>query len=109
MLDSVFDLWLDRDMGKFNSLRDEVVYRASGSGCDDEIGSVDDFGWYGLVLDFYGRDYIIHEDSMGFVGVADYPTTFVDSDGVTKRSAEAGNAWCAIYDDSVAFYGEEDE
>jgi hypothetical protein len=84
--------------GKFASRRDEVVYRATLDGCDDEQGSVDEVAWFGLVLDFYGRDYIVSETSDGFVFVESFPATFVDSDGVRWRSAEAGNRWADIAD-----------
>lgn len=83
-------------MSKFASLRDEVVYRATLDGSDDTIGTVDDIGWHGLVLNFYGRDYIVSEDSQGFVYVDSYATTFTE-DGVTYRSAESGNAWADIF------------
>jgi len=86
--------------GKFNSLRDEVVYRASldQSNLADEIGTVDDIGWHGLLLDFYGKDYIVREDSQGFVTVDSFATTFQNSNGQLFRSAESGNAWVEIYD-----------
>ena len=58
-------------MTKFNSLRDEVVYRASLDGTADETcGSVQEVGFHAsLIIDFYGVDYIVIEDSQGFVEV----------------------------------------
>lgn len=56
-------------MTKFNSLRDEVVYRASLDGTDETCGSVQ-FGLHASkILDFYGVDYIMTEDGQGFVEV----------------------------------------
>ena len=86
-------------MSKFNSLKDEVVYRATLNGyCADEIGTVDDIGWHGLLLNFYGKDYIVRVDSQGFVTVDSFATTFQNSNGQLFRSAESGNAWVEIYD-----------
>lgn len=95
-------------MSKFNSLKDEVVYRASldGSYVADVIGSVDDIGWHGLLLDFYGKDYIVREDSQGFVTVESFATTY-EQDGKTYRSAESGNAWVAVYDEYTLFYDDD--
>ena len=93
--------------GKFNSLKDEVVYRAALDGADDEIGTVEDIGWHGLVLDFYGKDYIVREDSQGFVTVESFAATY-EEDGKTSRSAAAGNTMVDIMDQYDAFMSEED-
>lgn len=93
---------------KFASARDEVVYRATLDGSDDEIGTVDDIGWHGLLLDFYGHDYIVRQDSRGFVDVESFDSTFVDHDGLTKRSAESGNRWVEIFDEYNQFVAELD-
>lgn len=56
-------------MTKFNNLRDEVVYRASLDGCEG-MGDVQEIGWYAAKIeDLYGVDYIVLEDSQGFVTV----------------------------------------
>jgi hypothetical protein len=92
--------------GKFSSLRDELVWTKSldTSWLDDEMGDTDAYGLHhALILDFYGRDYIVTTNSVGFVDVESYASTFVDSDGVLKRSAEAGNRWCDLYDAFRAF------
>jgi hypothetical protein len=96
-------------MGKFQSLRDEVVYRATLHDLDDQLGDVQTFGWYGLLLGFYGNDYIVHEDSQGFVDVTCYPAIREDALGQTYRSAEAGNAWCELWDEYEAWWGEDDD
>lgn len=96
-------------MSKFSSLKDEVVYRATLNGfCADEIGTVDDIGWHGLLLDFHGKDYIVREDLQGFVTVKSFATTY-EEDGKTYRSAESGNAWLVVYDEhqSATSYEEE--
>jgi hypothetical protein len=96
-------------MGKFNSLKDEVVYRASLDGCDDEVGDVQGFGWHGLVLNLYGKDYIVHEDSQGFVTVDEYEAIATDASGQTFRSAASGNAWCELCDEYALWLGEDEE
>ena len=73
--------------GKFSCRRDEVVYRASldGLGGNDQIGNVDEYGLHhSFVQDFYGKHYIVTENSVGFVDVEAFDTTFVDSDGALK-------------------------
>ena len=54
----------------------ELLYEASLNGeLDEEIGSVDELGWYGRFIDrvdlFY---YILNEDSQGFFSYEQYPT-----------------------------------
>ena len=96
-------------MSKFASLKDEVVYRATLNGfCAEEIGSVDDIGWHGLVLDFHGKDYIVQEDSQGFISVASFPMYFTEND-IDYRSAESGNAWVDVYDAYNEAMREEDD
>lgn len=96
-------------MSKFNSLRDEVVHRASLDGCNDEIGSVEDFGWYGLLLDFYGTHYIIHEDSQGFIYVDEYRRLRTTVDGWTIPCNEHNEAWAEISAAYSEFLGETEE
>ena len=87
--------------GKISCKRDEVVYRASldGLGGNDQIGNVDEYGLHhSFVQDFYGKHYIVTENSVGFVDVEAFDTTFVDSDGALKRSAAAGNRWLELSD-----------
>lgn len=56
--------------GKFASLRDAVVYRATLDGFGDTLGDVDTYGFHATrVEDFYGFDYVVIEDSQGFVTV----------------------------------------
>lgn len=44
-LDKVIWICQTEGMSKFNSLKDQVVYRATLHGCDDELGDVQGFGW----------------------------------------------------------------
>ena len=86
-----------RGPGKFDDSIDEWVYEQSMDGCDEEAGSVDEGGWYGLLLfdekvtvdDEYSKwsfiAAIICEDSQGFIHV-DY---FDDED-------KANEAWAAV-------------
>lgn len=74
-------------MGKFNSLKDEVVYRATLDGCDDELGDVQGFDWYGLVRNFHGSDYIVREDSYGSVDITSYDLGGADADWDTLQKA----------------------
>ena len=86
-------------IGKFNSLRDQVVYRHSLDGFDESIGDDQTYGMcHTFVQDLYGRHYIVTKDSQGFVTVESFATTFVDHDGIEKRSAEAGNRWLELFD-----------
>lgn len=96
-------------MSKFASRKDEVVYRAMLNGfVKDEIGSVADIGWHGLVMDFHGKDYIVQEDSQGFVSVTCFPMYFTEN-GIDYRSAESGNAWVDVYDAYNEAMREEDD
>lgn len=54
--------------GNESQLMAQAVYQASLDGTDEELGDVDNFGWYGLVK---GKRYsfILSEDSQGFVTV----------------------------------------
>lgn len=57
-------------MGKFDSEETEFYYNITlDGGADEEIGSVDGFGWYGRVGNF-----ILSEDSQGFVDGTKYDT-----------------------------------
>lgn len=97
--------------GKFSCKRDEVVYRASldGLGGNDQIGNVDEYGLHhSFVQDFYGKHYIVTENSVGFVDVESFPTTFTDHDGKVWRSAEAGNRWLELSDAYDAWLAEMD-
>ena len=91
--------------GKFSTMLDSYVYQVSlDVGCDDEIGSVDEGGWYGMMqggraifaadleLTAAERDMldesagvIVSEDSNGFVSVEYYAT-----------ATELHDAWHAI-------------
>jgi len=98
--------------GKFNTILDSYVYQVSlDGGCDDEIGSVDEGGWFGLMRNghtiFKDHDplletlneaerekltssagVILSEDSNGFLSV-DYFNT----------DAELDEAWDRIVSD----------
>ena len=59
-------------MSKFDSAHAEHLYERSLDGfTDDEIGSVDELGWYGL---FEAERTILREDSQGFVYAFEYPS-----------------------------------
>lgn len=56
-----------------------VFVEAGATGFDEEIGSVDEIGWYGLLLTVDGfpdgpRHGIISEDRQGFKHLTTYPT-----------------------------------
>jgi hypothetical protein len=64
--------------GKFEGCADdrlaEVLYSIStGGGCTEEIGSVDELGWFGLII-HRKHAYIVSEDSQGFYDYAYYET-----------------------------------
>lgn len=88
--------------GKFDSMMDSFVYGLSLDGCDEETGSVEEDGWYGLLRGWtipsdadLTKDEravfashvgaIICEDSQGFVTVDYYATP-----------EELNEAWNAI-------------
>lgn len=60
----------------------------------------------GLLLGFHGKDYIVHEDSQGFVDVESFSMYRTDADGDTYRSAEAGNVWVDLYDEFMEWESE---
>ena len=75
-------------MTKFDSPRTEVLYQKSLDGWQtEELGDAGTFGWYGLFLNFHGEDYILHEDSQGFVDSTVYPL------------GEGESAWECVYCD----------
>ncbi len=74
-------------IGKYDSLRDAVVHRATLDGTCDTVGDVDTVGWHASRLeDFYGSDYIVIEDERGAVTVE----TFTDHIAV---SGEVGRGY----------------
>ena len=64
-----------RHPGKFEGCDDdrlaEVLYSVSQDGCDEDCGSVDELGWYGLIL-HRNHGYIVSEDSQGFFDYCRY-------------------------------------
>lgn len=59
--------------GKFASELDERVYEVSLDGSCEEFGDVQFGGHFTLVEDFEGYDWIVQEDSQGFIDVDRYP------------------------------------
>lgn len=99
--------------GKFPDELAEALYQLSLDGPDEEIGSVQEMGWYGLLLGVtpeevgeYGeeaveqmegaQDFIISEDSQGFV---DYESF--------ESSADARYRWEEIANEIEPEEGEE--
>jgi hypothetical protein len=81
--------------GKFEGCHDKriarVLYDIAGmSGCDEDIGSVQELGWFGLIIQ-RNHAYIISEDSQGFF---DY--TYFDS---VQDAREAYNRIVSEYDE----------
>jgi hypothetical protein len=67
--------------GKFEGCADEALAqelnRMSGEGfLDKELGSVEDFGWFGLMLELEPakKSYIVWEDGCGFFDYREYET-----------------------------------
>jgi hypothetical protein len=60
---------MKRYPGKFEGCADqrlgEALFNASMDRCNDELGDVDGFGWYGLIKT-HKNTYIISTDSQGF-------------------------------------------
>ena len=76
-----------RGFGKFSNSLEEFLYHQAGTGADEEIGSVDELGWFGLLTfkddplivanDGKREKFvaaIISEDSQGFVDHETYKT-----------------------------------
>ena len=69
-----------RQPGKFEGCYDQDLAQALHNlslegGCDQEIGDVEGFGWYGLMRDINlqkPKDYIIQEDNYGFFDYTEY-------------------------------------
>ena len=60
--------------GKFEACDDDRLADVlSGLDCDEECGSVDELGWYGLIL-HRNHGYIVEEDSNGFFTYTFYET-----------------------------------
>ena len=58
--------------GKFEACDDDRLADVlSGLDCDEECGSVDELGWYGLIL-HRNHGYIVSEDSQGFFDYTRY-------------------------------------
>jgi len=55
----------------FSSPLAEKLYEARLDSMQESVGSVDELGWFAL---FVLEKAILHEDSQGFVGVAEYET-----------------------------------
>lgn len=85
-------------IGKFDSLKDQVVYRASLDGATDQVGDMDYGLSHTLVHNLYGRDYIVTENSSGFVMVESYASTF-EENGQTFKSAEANLRFSDLEED----------
>lgn len=68
--------------GKFEGNPDEqlaeYLHQLSMEGCDEDLGDVQDFGWYGLIFHVIkgnlskGQSYIVHEDNYGFFDYTKY-------------------------------------
>lgn len=90
--------------GKFESSGDigKKLYEMVGEGGqDDELGDVQDFGWYGLITDTGIKDashVIVHEDSQGFFDYTSYDT---------EREARAD--WAKLESEYGDFMGDEEE
>lgn len=81
----------------------EEVYDAMGSGTDAELGSVQDFGWYGLLTNYRASDgsvrhVIAHESDQGFFDISEYDS-----------AEEAQEAWSRLEDEYEEWISEEGE
>lgn len=79
--------------GKFDSLRDAVVYRATLDGTCITLGDVDEVGFHvSKLTDFYGYDYLVIEEPNGFVTVEKFDHIDIGPNGyyepITVRWAE---------------------
>ena len=95
--------------GKFDDNIDEWVYDQSMDGVDEEVGSVDEYGWYGLLIldpvtvtdedsEWTFEAAIMHEDNESFIYV-DY---FDDED-------KARTAWSKIEEEFAEWYDEDED
>lgn len=81
--------------GKFERCESEKLaldlYEASlEGGCDDEVGAVTEMGWFGLMLDFRLRSYVLSEDTHGFFDYDEYD----DPEDAQRAFARIANDLC---------------
>jgi hypothetical protein len=93
-------------LGKFEGNADqdlaEYLHKLSLDGCNDrELGDVQDFGWYGLLLHIAGKgrmkSYIVHNDNYGFFDYTEY-----------NNKDSALEAWTKLESEYEKFYGDAD-
>jgi hypothetical protein len=86
---------MKRYPGKFEGCADqrlgEALYNASLDGCDDEVGDVDGFGWYGLIKT-HKNTYLLEIDGNGFVDYRRY--SHKTGDKAWSRLANEYEAYC---------------
>ena len=97
--------------GKFSDTVAEALYEMTMEGADEEVGDVQDFGWYGFldfrdepieveedgeVTKYYGA--IVNEDNSGFFSHKLY--THIDM---------AILEWSDVMEEAAEFYGEDEE
>jgi hypothetical protein len=74
---------MKRYPGKFEGCADqrlgEALYNVTLDGCNEDLGDVEGFGWYGLIKT-HKNTYIVWEDSQGFFGYE----TFSHKDGAKE-------------------------
>ena len=81
--------------GKFEACDDDRLAEVlSGLDCDEECGSVDELGWYGLIL-HRNHGYIVEEDSNGFFCYTFYPT----SDAAKKTFGQIEAEYSSCYEE----------
>lgn len=94
-----------RRPGKFEAVPEEYLELAKKLysdeiGPDEEIGDVDDFGWYGLHLDGPASKYagqILHESPDGFVDIE----VFVHRDMLDRRWRSLDHAYALFLENDT--------
>lgn len=89
-------------LGKFEGCQNQALaqklYELSLDGCNETLGDVENFGWYGLILNHFFSSYIISEDSQGFFSYTQY-----------SKAEEAQKAWLKLETDYEEFISESEE
>jgi uncharacterized protein with PIN domain len=86
---------MNTDATTMSSARAQVIYRATLDGtANDEMGETEfDPGWLAKVIDFYGYDYIVRQDSNGYIYAERFDHIDIDATGYYTPVERAWEVW----------------
>jgi len=90
--------------GKFEGNADEALAErlydvTMDGGQDDEIGTVDELGWYGLILDFEGKSYVVEQDTYGFFTYSEFDS----ADAARTAFGQVEKSYAEIEEEAPGF------